>query len=135
MSHENVEVVRAMVDAWNRRDIEAILALADSEIEYINAPGAVEPGTRRGRNEVAAVARTQWESLPGGRIEIDQLHDRGNEIIGVGRVSRLMPGSDARVGNPVLISWEVHDGRLTRIQMLGAGSRFRDALEAAGLSV
>jgi ketosteroid isomerase-like protein len=31
MSEENVEIVRRAIDAWNRRDIEDLLALGDPE--------------------------------------------------------------------------------------------------------
>ncbi len=133
MSQENVEIVRDVLDAWNRQDIQAMLALADPEIEYVNAPAAVEPGTRRGHEGLVAVVRAQWESLPGGRQEIDRLHDRGDEVISVGSVSRLMPGSDARISNPILLSWRIGDGKVTRIEMLATGPQFRAALEAAGL--
>ena len=44
MSAENVEIVRRMNDAWNSRDLEATLALADPDVEYVNSPTAVEPG-------------------------------------------------------------------------------------------
>jgi ketosteroid isomerase-like protein len=131
---QNVEIVERLLEAWNRQDIQGILALADPEVEYVNAPEAVEPGTRRGHDELAAVAQTQWESLPGGRQEVDQLHERGNEVITVGRVSRLMPGSDARIDNPILLSWTVRDGKVARIEMLGAGPGFLMALQAAGLA-
>src|SRR6185295_861140 len=134
MSQENVEVVRRVMDAWNRQEVEDILALADPEVEYVNSPTAVEPGTRRGHDGLAAVARTQWESLPGGRQDIDRLHDRGDEIISVGRVSRLMPGSETRIDVPILLSWTIRDGKVVRIEMLGTGSEFQKALEAAGLS-
>jgi ketosteroid isomerase-like protein len=134
MSQENVEIVRRAMDAWNRQDIQGILAHADPDIEYVNAPAAVEPGTRRGHEGLAAVARTQWQSLPGGRQEIDRLEDRGNEVISIGRVSRLMPGSDARLDNPILLSWKFRDGKVIRLEMLGAGPEFPEALEAAGLS-
>ena len=133
MSQENVESIRRMLDAWNRQDIEVILALTDPEAEYVNAPTAVEPGTRRGHDEIVAVMRKQWESLTGALQEIDQFHDRGDEIITVGRVSRTMPGSDARISNPLLMSWRFRDGRLVRLEQLGAGPDFPDALEAAGL--
>ena len=134
MSQENVEIVRRMLDAWNRQDIEGILALTDPEGEYVNAPTAVEPGTRRGHDEVAAAMRKQWEILSGAVQEIDRFHDRGDEIITVGRVSRTMPGSDARISNPLLMSWKFRDGKLIRLEQLGAGPDFPDALEAAGLS-
>jgi ketosteroid isomerase-like protein len=133
MSQENVEIARRMLDAWNRQDIEGILALTDPEAEYVNAPTAVEPGTRRGHDEVAAVMRKQWEGLSGAVQEIDRFHDRGDEIITVGRVSRAMPGSDVRISNPLLLSWKFRDGKLIRLEQLGAGPDFRDALKAAGL--
>jgi ketosteroid isomerase-like protein len=104
MSQENVEIVSRLVDAWNRQDLEGILALTDPEGEYVNAPTAVEPGTRRGQDEVVAVPRKQWESIPGALQEIDRFHDRGDEIITEGRLSRTMPGSDARISNRLLIS-------------------------------
>src|SRR5215218_6387055 len=71
MSQENVEIVRRLLDAWNRQDAEGILALTDPEAEYVNAPAAVEPGTRRGHDEIAVVLRKQWEALAGGVQEID----------------------------------------------------------------
>jgi hypothetical protein len=100
----------------------------------VNAPAAVEPGTRRGQDELVAVFRTQWKALPGGLLEIDRLHDRGDEIITVGRVSRTMPGSNTRISNPLLTSSKFRDGQLVRLEQLGAGPEFPAALEAAGLS-
>jgi ketosteroid isomerase-like protein len=134
MSQENVEIVLTVMDAWNRQEVEGILALADPEVEYVNSPTAVEPGTRQGHDGLTAVARAQWESLPGGQQEIDRLHDRGDEVISVGRVSRPMPGSEARIDTPILLSWRIRDGKIIRIEMLGTGPEFQKALEAAGLS-
>ena len=133
MSQENVEIVRRLLNAWNRQDIEGILALTDPEAEYVNAPTAVEPGTRRGHDEIGAVMRKQWESLTGAIQKIDRFDDRGDEIITVGRVSRTMPGSDARISNRLLISWKFRDGKLIRLETLGAGPEFPGALGAAGL--
>jgi ketosteroid isomerase-like protein len=134
MSQQNVEIVRRVMNAWNRQEIEGMLALVDSEVEYVNAPTAVEPGTRRGHDGLTSVARSQWEGLPGGRLEIDRLHDRGDEVISVGRVSRLMPGSEARIDTPTLLSWTIRHGKVLKIELLGIGPEFQQALQAAGLS-
>jgi ketosteroid isomerase-like protein len=75
MSEENVEIVRRLMDAWNRQDPKGILALTDPEAEYVNAPTAVEPGTRRGHDELVTVLRKQWEALSGALQEIDRVHD------------------------------------------------------------
>jgi ketosteroid isomerase-like protein len=135
MSEENVEIVRRAIDAWNRRDIDYLIALSDPEAEYVNNPTAVEPGTRRGRDEVAAVLRTQWDLLTDGRWEIDRLYNRGEEIIALGRVSRRMPGSDARLEDRCLVSYRIRSGKIGRTQVLGFGrDEVQGALEAAGLS-
>ena len=128
-----MEIIRRLMDAWNRQDLEGILDLIDPEAEYVNAPTAVESGTRRGHDEIVAVARTQWENLADALWVIDRLHDRGDEVISVGRLSRAMPGSDARVDTPVLQSWRFRDGKVIRSEMLGTGPEFQEALDAAGL--
>ena len=133
MSEENIELVRDLVDAWNHQDTEGMLALVDPSAEYVNPPNAVEPGTRRGHDGLVAVVQKQWEALPDALQEIERFHDRGDEIITEGRVSRAMPGSDARISNPLLISWKFRDGKLVRVEQLGAGPAFPDAIKAAGL--
>jgi ketosteroid isomerase-like protein len=134
MSQENVEIVRRLYDAWNRRDEEELVALSDPEVEFVNSPTAVEPGTRRGTNEVLAAARTQWEFLRDGRFEIDRIYDPGEEIFVLARLSRLMPEGDARIDDRVLASWMIRDGRVVRTEVLGFGAaEVETALEAAGL--
>ena len=134
MSQESVEIVRRLNDAWNRRDEEELLALSDPEVEFVNSPTALEPGTRRGTNEVRAAFRTQWEFLRDGRFEIDRIYDRGEEIVALGRLSRLMPEGDTRIEDRALASWTIHDGKVVRLEVLGFGKAEVDkALEAAGL--
>jgi ketosteroid isomerase-like protein len=64
VSRENVEIVRGLYDAWARDEFPPP-ELLDPEIEYVNPPGAVEPGIRRGieafRTAVENVAEG-WES-------------------------------------------------------------------------
>jgi ketosteroid isomerase-like protein len=135
MSEENVEIVRRSIDAWNRRNMEALDALGDPEAEYVNFPTAIEPGTRRCRDEIAAVMRAQWESMTDARSEIDRIYDRGEEIIVLGRASRRMPGSDARLEDRYLISYKIRSGKIVRTEVLAFGrDEVQTALEAAGLS-
>jgi ketosteroid isomerase-like protein len=134
MSQENVEIVKRVYDAWNRRDEEELLALSHPEVEFVNSPTAVEPGTRRGANEVLAAARMQWDFLRDGRNEIDRIYDRGEEIVVMGRVSRVMPEGDTRIEDQSLASWTIRDGKIVRTEILGFGkAEVEKALEAAGL--
>ena len=88
MSQENVDIGYRVVAAWNARDVEAVLALTDPEVEYVNSPASVEPGTRWGHEGLVEVYRAQWEMLSDGRWEVDRVYDRDEEVIGLGRVSR-----------------------------------------------
>jgi ketosteroid isomerase-like protein len=132
-SQQNIEIVRRVIDAWNRRDLDTMLSLSDPKIEYVNDPAAIEPGIRRGRAGLEAVLRAQWEGLPGARQEVERVHARGDEVLSVTRLSRLMPGSEARLENRMLMSWTIRDRRVVRVAVLGAGPTFDTALEAAGL--
>ena len=135
MTQENVEIVHRVLAAWNDRDIEAVLALTDPEIEYVNSPTAVEPGTRRGQESFERVARTQWEILSDGRWEVDRLYERGDEIVCLGRVSRRMPGSAARIEDRVLVAASFDSGKMRRMAILGFGqAEVQAALGAAGLT-
>ena len=135
MSQEDIEVVHRALAAWNGRDIEALLALTDPEIEYVNSPTAVEPGTRSGRESFEQVIRAQWEILSEAHWELDRLYEQGDEIVGLGRISRRMPGGDARIEDRVLVSVRFDKGRMTRMEVLGFGqAEVQAALEAMGLS-
>jgi ketosteroid isomerase-like protein len=135
MSEENVEIVKAMIAAWNRRDLDGALSLAAPECTYVNNPAAVEPGTRHGRDGLAIVLRNQWEGLgPEAQQHIERVHPEGNEVIVAARVSRRMPGSDTELQNRVATRWTFDRGRLVQIEVLGAGPNFSEALRAAGLS-
>jgi hypothetical protein len=79
--------------------------------------------------------RAQWELLTDGRWEIDRIYDRGEEVIALGRISRRMPGSDARLEGRSLVSYKLRSGKIVRIEVLAFGRDEVDmALEAAGLS-
>ncbi len=135
MSKDNVEIVQRMVDAWNRRDLEAMFVLADAGIQYVNAPTAVEPGTRHGHDGLAAVVRAQWEFASDAHMEIEQIFDRGEEIIFLLHLSRRMPGSDYSVETQGLMSCTIDNGKVIRMELLAGGpNEVREALESAGLT-
>jgi ketosteroid isomerase-like protein len=135
MARENVEIGQHIVAAWNRRDLEAILALTDSEVEYVNSPTAVEAGTRWGHANFGNVLRTQWEIMSDAQWKVDRVYERGEELIGLGRISRRMPGSEARIEDRVLVALRFENARVTRMEVLGFGqAEVQTALEAVGLS-
>ena len=131
MSRENVEIVTALVDAWNRGDVEALLEPFHPDCEVVFPPEVPEPGPFRGRAELRAWIEGflgAWESH---RAEVVELTEEGEVVLamlhmsGRGSVSGIeMDETDAHV-------FTFGDGKIIKWQNFAERA---DALEAAGLS-
>jgi ketosteroid isomerase-like protein len=134
MSEKRVKVVEAFFDAWTRQDLDAALEITDEEFEYVNPPNAVEPGTRRGPDELTMVMTKQWEALgDGALLEIDRMHQLGDHVVAETRLSRGMPGSSARVEVKAVLRCTFDGDRFIRMEVLGTGPTFDDGLAKAGV--
>jgi ketosteroid isomerase-like protein len=96
MSQENVELVRQAQDAFNRRDLDALLALHDPDVEVAPSILKVEGGdSYRGHDGL----RTWWENLhgvfPDFSAEIEDVRDLGDVIIARVRLRGQGLGSEA----------------------------------------
>jgi uncharacterized protein len=96
MSQQDVETVRRAYDAFNRKDIPAVLALYDPQIEWIEAGGGRSPaGTFRGPQSVANdVFATVPKNFDDFRAQPEQFIDAGEHVVVVGRFrGRAMSGA------------------------------------------
>ena len=93
MSQERIELIERVVDAWNRRSVDDLLALSHPEAEYVNPPDALEPGTRTGHDGLISVMTKQWELLGDARMEIEAAHVRGDQVVTVQNMSRSLHDS------------------------------------------
>ena len=131
MSLENVERVRQGYAAWNRGDMDAMLALLDSDFEYITS--GVFPGLapvyrgHQGFQDFWRDFRETWEIL---NIELNEARDAGQQVVML--LTFHARGRDSlevrrQFGNV----WTLRDGLAVRCEAYGDWS---EALEAAGLS-
>ena len=135
MNEARVKAIETFFDAWNRQDLAAALEMTDEDFEYVNPPNALEPGTRRGADGVTTVVTKQWEALgDDARLEIDQMHHREDQVIAEARLSRGMPDSTARLEVKAALGFTFDGDRLIRLEVLGNGPDFDDALAAAGVA-
>jgi hypothetical protein len=57
MSQENVEAIRALYERWSRNDLSVFLEVLRPDAEFVNAPDAIDPGTRTGYGGFTAAWR------------------------------------------------------------------------------
>jgi ketosteroid isomerase-like protein len=131
MSRENVEVVRLVVDAVNRRDADALTALLAADAEIVPIRAALEEGTAfRGPGMAArwfTAVDDAWEDL---RAEISELRDLGERVVAFGRLRGRGRESGAAVDVEVVSVIQFRDGLVTWMRLF---SNRAEALEAVGL--
>ena len=135
MSEENVELVRAQIDAYNRGDYDAALALLDEDVEWhvpeVAALDAPASGIVQGRALVAEQFARWLEAWETHAFQVTDALSQGDDVfiaglqVGRGRHS----GLDIRV--PTFHVFTVRDQKIVAMR---AFSERADALEAAGLS-
>jgi ketosteroid isomerase-like protein len=131
VSQENVEVVRAAFDAFERDDVDGYLSLCDPEIEVIQAADLLgAPQHQRGHAgvlEAIAVWPEQWDDY---RIEVISMTDLGDQVM----VKQMSRGRGKGTGIPVemlfTFLYSVRAGKITEWRIF---TREDEALKAAGL--
>ena len=131
MSEANIEVVRKILDAWNRSDFDAAWTFCDPGLVIDRSRSRLAPMVYRGIDEVArswSDWRATWATT---HWEIEEFVDAGDDVVVLGRFH----GSGVKSGAPVDATFAqlmtVRDGKLVRGVLFQTRS---EALKAAGLS-
>src|SRR5262245_23562973 len=130
MSEENLAFIRRIYDeGLIDKDPEWLLELATPDIEYVNAPDAVEPGVRRGPDEVVRAMRAFAEVWETSRHELHQLYDCGDCVVAEVSWHTSSRGSETEIVQEEAHTWAVRKGRIARFEW---GRDVPAAIEAAG---
>jgi ketosteroid isomerase-like protein len=126
MSRENVERVMVLLDQLfeaHRVDPE----LLAEDVEWVNPPEAVEPGTRHGVesfNQAIANVFAAWDDV---RFDIERVVDQGDDVVVLGQMHGHIHGPGIQVDSPHGEIWSFRDGRVSRMRWVNS---HREALEA-----
>jgi ketosteroid isomerase-like protein len=137
MSQKNVEIVRRLIEAWNRNELEGGVAL-ERVVPFLD-PGVIFDATRRiinpktyaGIEGIRAMLAERDEVWAEFRMEPDEFVDAGDRVVAVGRWVAKGSGGGVEVNQPIADVFTLHGGRVVRCE-IGYSDR-ADALEAAGL--
>jgi ketosteroid isomerase-like protein len=84
MTSEGVQRVHEALRAMERGDVEAIIGLSDPEVDFVNPPSAVEPGTRHGLDGLRVALRAMLEVFDDLRFDTEQVIDLGDRLVATG---------------------------------------------------
>ena len=131
MSRENVEVVRQIYNGGLiDRAVEDMRPLLAPDVEYVNPADAIEPGTRRGIDEVM-VAFGATSAFETATSELRELFAAGHSVVAEVRFRARSRGSDVELTQEEAHTWTFRNGKVTRFEW---SRDLAAALEAVGLS-
>jgi ketosteroid isomerase-like protein len=112
MSQENVEIVRAVIDAWNRGDFDAWISAWDEQAEFYPLCAQLEghayhghDGLRRFVAEMAA----EWEQV---RFEVNEIRGAGEQMVALGRLRARGQASGVEHDVPLALVGVVRDNKV-----------------------
>ena len=132
MSRENVEVARATMEAFARRDFDGVLARwhADGEWRPAISPGGLEGATYVGHDGVrrwGAELEESWETFELVDATFEAVGDR---VLGLATVHARGSSSGVEIDAPLAQVWEIEEGKVRRLTGFFTQA---EALEAVGL--
>ena len=130
MSQQNVDVVRRIYAVWGEEGSPIPSGLLDPDIEWVNAPEAIEPGVRHGVEAFGDAAESVAETFHDARVDIDEMLDVGNQVVVLATLRGRGRGSGADVERRQGYVWTLRDGKATRFQWFNSPE---EALTAAGV--
>ena len=132
MSQENVETLRRAYEAFNRGDLDATVADAHPDVEYISSaaiPGQVD--VARGSEAYKRLISWLSDAFEDARLERNEFIDAGDRVLGGFTLSGRGKQSGVETSLTMWQVWTLKDGMFVH----GQGFTAREeALEAAGLS-
>jgi ketosteroid isomerase-like protein len=131
LSRQNVDIVLAILDAFNRGDMQGFLDLCDPDIEWDLSRRLIDPEKYRGHDGVKKFFEQQleaWEEVP--LMEAEELIDAGDRVVAFVRVHGRGKGSGAAVDARIAQVWTIRGGKATRLEYYGDRTK---ALNSVGL--
>lgn len=130
MPRESSEVARAMYDAFNRGDTEAILELADPAVS-VEDHGVIDGAIYEGREGVLRFLAFQADAFNAQSVELEELIETGDEIVAVIRLRGEGPLSRVPLEGRFSHVWQIAGGMVRRLRVYASKEEALEAAEVA----
>ena len=132
MSQESVELATRLVDAFNRRDLDAFAEHCTADVEWFpSLAGAIEGGSYKGREGMERYFEDYDEAWERFMVENDEYRSVDDRVLACGRLEATGRGSGVPVTTPIWTVIEFRGGKVSRARVFHDHG---EALRAAGLA-
>jgi ketosteroid isomerase-like protein len=131
MSQENIEVVRRGLDAFNRRDLKAALALwsPDGEVDWSRSKGPLK-GVYRGHHGLESFWNEFWSTFETVEIEVHEPIQMGRRVM-VPNAAHMRGRDGIEVVARSTFVVTVENGLQTRLQLFQEQAEALEAVQAS----
>lgn len=132
MAQESLEIVKRLMEAVDRRDIDALAEVTTHDLEWFPVFAArVEGDPYHGREGIETFLGEVDETWEEFRPIPEEYRDLGERVLGLGRLITRGRGSGVPVESPWGGVYDLRDGRVARIRTY---LDHAEAIQAAGLA-
>ena len=114
MPRDTEEIVRRSIDAFNRRDAEAMMESMTPDVEWVPVMGAMEGGgSFRGRAGLEAYLDGLGKAWGELQLLPDEFRDLGDRTLVIGRMLGRGHGSGVTVDTRIGVVYDWRDGKIS----------------------
>jgi hypothetical protein len=130
---QNVTLIQRAFEAFGRGDVQTILNLCSDDCEF-RCPGPeIIPyaGTKRGRSEIQAYFDALLTTQKNANLSVDQFVAQGNTVVAIGRYSAQVNSTGKSIDTPVILAFDIQDGKIRRHLVTGDTAAIADSYTTA----
>ncbi len=130
---QNVALVQKALEAFGRGDVQTILDLSSDDSEF-RCPGPeIIPytGTKRGRAEIQTYFDALLTTQKNANLSIDRFVAQGDTVVAIGHYTAQVKSTGKSIDSPVMLAFELQDGKIKRHLVMGDTAAIADSYTAA----
>ena len=131
MSHENAEIVRAAMRAFEEHDPDAWVGCFHPDAELLLPRNLLEGGSYRGLEGARRALADAFETWAGFRIDLQDIRTVEDRVIALGRITNIGKGGAPAVEYQSAHLFDLNGGKIVYMRPY---QDHAEALRAAGLS-
>lgn len=131
MSAENVQLVRAMYEAFSKGDVPGVLGRLDSQIEWREADNFIYAdrnpyiGPQAVLEGVFMRIVSQWDNF---HVDPQSILDAGDQVVTLGIYSGTYKKTGKAVRAQLVHVWNIENGKAVKFQQYTDTKQFADAV-------